>query len=72
MPAAATEIFRPEDPEQPCGMVVNAAAAPQGGWDGLAELKIDAAGGALYLGSATGSPVRVGELPYAVPFGDSA
>ncbi|MGO4330052.1 folate-binding protein YgfZ [Cupriavidus sp. 2TAF22] len=72
VPAAATEIFRPEDPGQPCGMVVNAAAAPQGGWDGLAELKIDAAGGALHLGSATGSPVRPGELPYAVPFGEAA
>lgn len=72
VPGAAMEIFRPEDPEQPCGMVVNAAAAPQGGWDGLAELKIDAAGGALHLGSAAGSPVRVGELPYAVPFGDAA
>jgi folate-binding protein YgfZ len=72
VPAAAAEIFRPEDPEQPCGMVVNAAAAPQGGWDGLAELKIDAAGGALHLGSASGSLVRVGELPYAVPIGDAA
>jgi len=71
-PAAATEIFRPEDPAQPCGMVVNAAAAPQGGWDGLAELKIDAAAGALHLGSATGSPVRPGELPYAVPVGEAA
>jgi folate-binding protein YgfZ len=30
VPAAAAEIFRPEDPEQPCGMVVNAAPTPAG------------------------------------------
>ncbi|QYY32997.1 folate-binding protein YgfZ [Cupriavidus pinatubonensis] len=67
VPAPATEIFRPEDPQQPCGMVVNAAPAPQGGWAGLAELKIDAAASALHLGSAEGAALTVGELPYEVP-----
>jgi len=72
VPAAATEIFRPEDPEQPCGMIVNAAAAPQGGWDGLAELKIDAAAGALHLGAANGSAVATRALPYEVPLPNEA
>jgi len=66
VPAAAAEIFRPEDPEQPCGMLVNVAPAPQGGWDGLAELKIDAAAGALHLGAATGPAVSTRALPYEV------
>lgn len=66
-PAPATEIFRPEDPGQPSGMIVNAAPAPQGGWDGLAELKIEAAGGPLRLGGAEGPALATGELPYNVP-----
>ena len=73
VPAAATEIFRPEDPSQPCGMVVNAAPSPLGGWEGLAELKIDAAvAGALHLGAADGSPVSTRALPYEVPLQNEA
>ncbi len=72
VPAAAAEIFRPEDPEQPCGMLVNAAPAPQGGWEGLAELKIDAANGALHLGAASGPAVSTGALPYEVPLPNEA
>nr|WP_315597060.1 folate-binding protein [uncultured Cupriavidus sp.] len=72
VPPAAAEIFRPEDPGQPCGMIVNAAAAPQGGWDGLAELKIDAAAGALHLGSADGAAVSTRALPYEVPLPNEA
>lgn len=72
LPAAASEIFRPEDPGQPCGMIVNAAAAPQGGWDGLAELKIDAANGGLHLGAADGSPLATRALPYEVPLPNEA
>ena len=71
-PAAAAEIFRPEEPGQPCGMIVNAAASPEGGWDALAELKIDAATGALRLGAADGPAVATRALPYAVPLPDEA
>jgi folate-binding protein YgfZ len=75
-PAPAAEIFRPEDPGQPCGMIVNAAPAPQGGWAGLAELKIDAAAGAstsaLRLGSAEGAALTTATLPYEVPLGEAA
>ncbi|NOV23889.1 folate-binding protein [Cupriavidus necator] len=72
VPAPAAEIYRPEDPGQPCGMIVNAAPAPHGGWSGLAELKIDAAGSALRLGSAEGAAVATASLPYAVPIGEAA
>ncbi|WP_316149346.1 folate-binding protein [Cupriavidus sp. BIC8F] len=72
VPAPAAEIYRPEDPGQPCGMIVNAAPAPQGGWAGLAELKIDAASSALRLGSAEGAAVTTATLPYEVPLGEAA
>ncbi len=72
VPAPAAEIYRPEDPAQPCGMIVNAAPAPQGGWAGLAELKIDAASSALRLGSAEGAAVTTATLPYEVPLGEAA
>lgn len=71
-PAPATEIYRPEDAEQPCGMIVNATASPEGGWDGLAELKIDAAAGEMRLGAAGGSPVVTRALPYEVPLPNDA
>jgi folate-binding protein YgfZ len=67
VPAAAAEIFRVEDPGQPSGMIVNAAPNPDGGWDALAELKIDAAGAALFVGAADGQPITTATLPYAVP-----
>jgi folate-binding protein YgfZ len=47
-------------------------AAPQGGWEGLAELKIDAANGALHLGAASGPAVSTGALPYEVPLPNEA
>lgn len=72
VPGAAAEIFRPEDPGQPCGMIVNAAASPLGGWDGLAELKIDAAAGALHLGAADGPALATRALPYEVPLPNEA
>ncbi|MGH8787850.1 MAG: YgfZ/GcvT domain-containing protein [Cupriavidus necator] len=72
VPAPAAEIYRPEDPGQPCGMIVNAAPAPQGGWAGLAELKIDAAASVLRLGSAEGAAVATATLPYEVPLGEAA
>lgn len=72
VPAAAAEIFRPDEPGQPCGMIVNAAASPEGGWDALAELKIDAATGALRLGAADGPALATRALPYEVPLPNEA
>ena len=62
---AGQEVFHSADPDQPAGMVVNAAPAPQGGWSALVETKLAALeGGTLHLGSVDGSILRVRELPY--------
>lgn len=65
---AGAELFHSDDPGQPCGMVVNAAAAPDGGVDLLAEIKLAALEtGSVHLGSADGPALRVLPLPYALP-----
>jgi hypothetical protein len=66
--AAGQELFHSADPGQPCGMVVDAAPAPDGGWSVFAELKIAATeGGSLHLGSAEGAALTLRALPYALP-----
>ncbi|TDV17313.1 YgfZ/GcvT domain-containing protein [Paraburkholderia caballeronis] len=65
---AGVELFHSDDPGQPCGMVVNAAAAPDGGVDLLAEIKLAALeAGTVHLGSADGPALRFLPLPYALP-----
>ncbi|SDB95617.1 CAF17-like 4Fe-4S cluster assembly/insertion protein YgfZ [Paraburkholderia lycopersici] len=65
---AGVELFHSDDPGQPCGMVVNAAAAPDGGVDLLAEMKLAALEtGSVHLGAADGPTLRVLPLPYALP-----
>ena len=65
---AGVELFHSDDPSQPCGMVVNAAAAPEGGVDLLAEIKLAALeAGSVHLGAADGPALRVLPLPYALP-----
>ncbi|HKR43331.1 MAG TPA: folate-binding protein [Paraburkholderia sp.] len=65
---AGVELFHSDDPSQPCGMVVNAAAAPEGGVDLLAEIKLAALEtGSVHLGAADGPALRVMPLPYALP-----
>jgi folate-binding Fe-S cluster repair protein YgfZ len=70
-PAAArpgVELFHSDDPGQPCGMVVNAAAAPDGGVDLLAELKLAALeSGTVHLGATDGPALHILPLPYALP-----
>ena len=66
---AGVELFHNDDPGQPCGMIVNAAAAPAGGVDALVEIKLAALdSGTVHLGSADG-PVLAFDtlLPYAWP-----
>jgi len=65
---AGAELFHSDDPGQPCGMIVNAAAAPDGGVDLLAELKLAALeSGTVHLGAADGPALRILPLPYALP-----
>jgi hypothetical protein len=62
------ELFHSDDPEQPCGMVVNLAFAPAGGVDCLAELKLAALeSGSVHAGTADGPKLSFLPLPYALP-----
>jgi tRNA-modifying protein YgfZ len=69
--AAATpgaELFHSADPGQPCGMVINVAAAPNGGVDCLVEIKLTALdNGAVHVGAADGPALEFLPLPYAYP-----
>jgi tRNA-modifying protein YgfZ len=63
------EVFHDADPDQPAGMVVNAAALPNGaGSVALVEVKLAALDhGSLHLGAADGAALRSIALPYTVP-----
>lgn len=66
--AAGMEVFSSADPDQPCGMVVNAERNLHGGADCLVELKIAATeDGSIHLGSAQGPVLKFGTLPYPLP-----
>jgi folate-binding protein YgfZ len=63
--AAGQEVFHEADADQPCGTVVQAAPAPQGGWDAIVSLQLSAtAGGALHAQAPDGPPLIVQALPY--------
>lgn len=65
---AGMEVFSSADPEQPCGMVVNAEANSRGGVDCLVEVKLAATEeGTVHLGSASGPQLAFGVLPYPLP-----
>ena len=64
---AGTEVFSSADPDQPCGMIVNAEANGDQRIDCLVELKLavlDA--GSVHLGSATGPTLQFSDLPYTL------
>ena len=61
-------LYSPAFEGQPCGTVVNAAPAPEGGSDLLAVLQQAAvASGDVRLGAPDGPPLGPVPLPYAVP-----
>jgi hypothetical protein len=65
---AGAEVFSSADPDQPCGMIVNAEANGDQRIDCLVELKLavlDA--GSVHLGSANGPVLQFADLPYALP-----
>ncbi|PRD83515.1 folate-binding protein YgfZ [Burkholderia multivorans] len=65
---AGAELFHSDDPGQPCGMIINAAAAPAGGVDALVEIKLAALdSGSVHVGSAAGPALAFDALPYAWP-----
>jgi folate-binding protein YgfZ len=66
--ASGTEVFSSTDPEQPCGMIVNAESNGAQQSDCLVEIKIAALdNGAVHCGSASGALLRFQSLPYALP-----
>jgi folate-binding Fe-S cluster repair protein YgfZ len=65
--AAAQEVFSAADPEQPCGLVVQAARSPTGGFDAIASLQISAAASpGLHAGSPDGPELTLKPLPYTL------
>jgi folate-binding protein YgfZ len=63
---AGDEVFSSEDPDQPSGMIVNAAPNGSGGADALVEIKLAALEHEVRHGSAGGTPLQFLALPYAV------
>jgi len=62
---AGDEVFSSVDAEQPVGAVVQAAPAPQGGWDAIVSLQIAALEtGSLHAGGVQGPRLTVQALPY--------
>ena len=65
--SAGDEVFDVADPDQPCGMVVNAAPNGAGGVDALVELKLASLEqGDIRLGSASGARLAFKPMPYAL------
>ena len=64
---AGTEVFADSDPDQPCGMLVNAEQGPDGVIACLVEMKLDAIGQPVHLGAADGPLLHFSSLPYALP-----
>lgn len=61
---AGQEVFDAAEPGQPAGMVVEAAAAPGGGWDAIVSLQLAVQGAALHAGSAQGPALQLSPPPY--------
>ncbi|MCW5642444.1 MAG: folate-binding protein YgfZ [Rhodoferax sp.] len=63
---AGQDIFTPDDAEQPCATVVQAAPCPDGGWDAIVSGQVAAMQQAatLHLGSAQGPALQVRAMPY--------
>lgn len=62
---AGQEVFVPSDPSQPCGLVVQAAPAPAGGWDAIVSLQISAFdAGVVHAGSADAAALQLSPPPY--------
>lgn len=64
--AVGAEVFAAADLEQPCGTVVQAAAAPGGGVDAIVSIQISTAEGPLQVGAEGGVPLTLLPLPYAL------
>lgn len=62
---AGQEVFQMDDPEQPAGLIAQAARSPEGGWDAIASLQLAAVdAGGLRAGGAGGPSLSLVPLPY--------
>jgi tRNA-modifying protein YgfZ len=62
---AGAEVFSAGEPEQPCGMIVNAERVSENASTCLVEIKLAAIdAGPVHLGSANGPPLFIKPLPY--------
>lgn len=62
---AGDEVFQEADPDQPCGIVAQAAESPTGGYDAIVSMQVSAAeAGGLHLGTANGPAISVAPPPY--------
>jgi folate-binding protein YgfZ len=67
-PAAGDPLYSEALGDQVSGIIVNAAPAPDGGYDVLAVVHAPGGNaGAVHLGARSGPPLRFLPLPYAVP-----
>jgi folate-binding protein YgfZ len=65
--SAGQEIFSTADAEQPVGLVVQAALAPDGGWDAIVSLQLSALdAGPLEAAGGSTAPLTLLPLPYAL------
>lgn len=65
--SAGDEVFAVDDGTQPAATVVQAAPAPQGGFDAIVSAQLSAVErGTLHLGSNEGPTVQILPLPYAL------
>jgi tRNA-modifying protein YgfZ len=72
-PRAGDKLYSAESAEQSCGMVVNAASAPDGGYDLLAVVQIASVEAQpIRLGSQSGAKLAFMPLPYKVPTEETA
>ena len=63
--AAGDELFAPADASQPCGLVVQAAAAPGGGFDAIVSMQITAfEAGGVRAHQADGPLLALSPAPY--------
>ena len=66
-PAAGRPVFTATEADQACGMVINAAPSPRGGFDILAMLQKSAAETEeLHLNASTGPLALIQPLPYSL------
>jgi folate-binding protein YgfZ len=66
-PQPGDKLYSPAFGEQASGTIVNAAPAPDGGFDALAVLQIAAQKGDVHWNSPDGATLTFLPLPYAVP-----